>query len=529
MAKVISAQEAAKLIHDGDTVASAGMGIMGLCEEVIRAAEQEFLESGHPNNLTLFYGAHQGDNPIVKYGWDRWAHDGMLKRWIGGFLGASPKIGQLCRENKIEGYCLPMGVINQMFHEVAGHTPGLITKIGLKTYVDPRLEGGKVNEAAKEDIVKLIEMEGEEWLFYKKPNLNVGLIRGTTIDTQGNLTVSEECINSDALAVARAVKNSGGIVIAQAKYLAKAGTLHPREIHIPGVLVDYIVISDPASDSHYQTVDVYYDPTLCGNVKANMSALPELPLKDSKVIARRAAMEMEAGAAVNLGIGIPQMIALVAVEEDVNDYFTLTSESGIIGGIAVQGKNFGSCYNPACYMDQDIQLNWYSGGGLGVAFLGLAETDTAGNVNVSKFGVKLNGPGGFIDITQPTKKVVFCGSFTAGKLMTEIKDGKLVITQEGRSHKFVNQVQQVTFSGDYAVESGQEVLYITERAVFRLTSGGMELTEIAPGVDLERDILSQMDFKPLISPDLKEMDSFLFEEKWGGLREYLEKKAGQEE
>lgn len=525
MAKVISAQAAAQLIKDGDTVASAGMGIMGLCEEVIRATEQLFLETGHPKELNLFYGAHQGDNPIVKYGWDHWAHEGMLKRWTGGFLGASPKIGEMCRENKIEGYCLPMGVIDLMYHEIAGHTPGLITKIGLKTYVDPRLEGAKVNEAAKEDIVKLIELEGEEWLFYKNPGLNVGLIRGTTADADGNLTISEECINGDALAVAQAVKNSGGIVIAQAKYLAAAGSLHPRDIHIPGVLVDYVVVSDPASDTHYQTVDVFYDPTLCGNVKAEMSAMPSLALKDSKVIARRAAMEMDMGTCVNLGIGIPQMIALVAVEEGVNDCFTLTSESGIIGGIAVQGKNFGSCYNPACFLDQDVQLNWYSGGGLGTAFLGLAETDQRGNVNVSKFGTRLNGPGGFIDITQPTKKVVFCGSFTAGKLQTEIRDKKLVIVQEGRSHKFMDKVQQVTFSGEYAVESGQEVLYITERGVFRLTGQGMELIEIAPGVDLEADILAQMDFKPLISPDLKEMDSFLFEENWGGLREYLEKKT----
>ncbi len=525
MAKIITAKEAAALIKNGDTVASAGMALMGLCEDVIRATEQRFLENGSPRDLTLIYGAHQGDKPSKEWGWNRWTHEGMLKRYIGGFIGATPGMIDLCMNNKIEAYCLPMGVINQLWPAIAGKTPGLITKIGLRTYVDPRLEGAKMNEVTKEDIVDLVNISGEEWLLYKSMKLNVGLIRGTVADTRGNLSLSEESINGDSLALARAVKNSGGIVIAQTKYLAEAGSLHPRDVHIPGVLIDYLVVCETPEETHLQNEAFYYNPTLCGNVKANLSAIPRIPLNDQKVIARRAAMEISRGDSINLGIGIPQNVASVCVEEGVSDYVTATSESGIVGGVAiVGGAGFGNNYNPECILDQDVQVNWYNGGGLNVAFLGLAESDAHGNVNVSKFGSLVNGPGGFIDITQPTKKVIFCGTMMAGKLKTEVKDGKIHIVQEGRSRKFVESVQQVTFSGDYAVESGQEVLYITERGVFRLTPDGLELIEIAPGIDLDKDIIANMGFRPRISPDLKVMDACLFQEDWGGLKAIMDAK-----
>lgn len=520
MAKFITAKEAAQLIHDGDTVASAGMALMGLCEDVIRATEERFLETGHPKNLTTFYGAHQGDNPIITFGWDRWTHEGMLKRWIGGFLGSSPKLNALCNQNKIETYCLPMGTIQQLYTEIGAKRPGLITKVGLKTYVDPRLEGAKMNTITTEDIVELIEFQGEEWLFYKSIPLQIGLIRGTAVDTQGNLTFTEESINSEALSLATAVKNSGGIVIAQAKYVAAAESLHPRDVRIPGVLIDYVVVNENP-ETHKQNEAYDYNPTLCGNVKAVLSALPRVPLNDSKVIARRAAMELAPGDSVNLGIGIPQLLASIANEEGVGDQFTLTSESGVIGGVAVPGKAFGNAWNPVCLMDMNDQFAWYDGGGLGIAFLGLAETDKVGNVNVSKFGTRSNGPGGFINITQTTKRVVFCGGFMAGKLQTKVENGTITITQEGKSKKFIDTVGQVTFSGEYAVESGQNVLYITERGVFQLTGQGLELIEIAPGIDLDRDILSQMGFAPKISPTLKLMDPALFQEDWGGLRDIL--------
>ena len=513
----VTAKEAAHLIKNGDTVASAGMALMGLCEDVIRSTEARFLETGEPKNLTLFYGAHQGNNPITEYGWDHWAHEGMLKRWNGGFLGASPKIMELCNTNKIEAYCQPMGNILHMYHEIAIGRPGLMTKIGLKTYADPRLEGSKVNQVSTEDICKVINFEGEEYLFYPKPVLNVGLIRGTTVDTHGNLTFEEESINSEALSLAMAVKQCGGIVIAQAKYKAAAGTIHPRTVHVPGIFIDYVVINEDIH-THQQNEASAYNPAMAGNIKADLAEFPKLPLTEAKVIARRAAMELKKGTSINLGIGIPQNIASVVNEEKCGKYVTLTSESGTVGGVAITGKAFGNCWNPECFLDEDVQFTWYCGGGLGAAFLGLAETDERGNVNVSKFGPRFNGPGGFIDITQPTKKVIFCGAFMAGKLQTEVKDGKIHIINEGKFRKFVSKVGQVTFSGDYAVESGQDVMYITERGVFELTKDGLMLTEIAPGIDLEKDILANMDFKPVISPDLKEMDAALFQEDWGGLK-----------
>ncbi len=512
----ITAKEAAALIQNGDTVASAGMALMGLCEDVIRATEERFLETGEPTNLTLFYGAHQGDNPITEYGWDHWAHEGMLKRWNGGFLGASPKVMKLCAENKTEAYCWPMGNVLHMYHEVALGRPGLMTKIGLKTYADPRLEGSKVNAISTEDICKVIQFEGEEWLFYPKPTFNIGLIRGTTVDTHGNLTFDEESINSEALSLAMAVKKCGGIVIAQAKYKAAANTLHPRAVQVPGIFIDYVVMNEDIH-THQQNEAFAYNPAMAGNVKADLAEFPVLPLTDTKVIARRAAMELAMGDTINLGIGIPQSIASVVNEENCGQYVTLTSESGTIGGVAITGKAFGNCWNPECFLAGDLQFTWYCGGGLGAAFLGLAETDGHGNVNVSKFGPRFNGPGGFIDITQPTKKVIFCGAFMAGKLQTEVRDGQMHIVSEGKFKKFVSEVGQVTFSGDYAVQSGQQVMYITERGVFRLTDKGMMLVEIAPGIDLEKDILAHMDFEPIVSPDLKLMDAALFQEDWGGL------------
>lgn len=519
----ITAKEAAALIKNGDFVASAGMAVMGLCEDVIRATEARFLETGQPNNLTLFYGAHQGDNPNVKMGWDHWAHEGMLKRWNGGFLGMTPNVMKMCMENKIEAYCWPMGNVLHMYREVALGRPGLMTKIGLKTYADPRLEGSKANSVTTEDICKVIEFEGEEWLYYPKPTFNIGLIRGTTVDTHGNLTFEEESINSEALSLAMAVKHCGGIVIAQAKYKAAANSLHPRTIQVPGIFIDYVVMNEDP-ETHRQNEIFAYNASMAGNVKADLDEIPRLPLTENKVIARRAAMELNIGDAINLGIGIPQGIASVVNEEKCNQYVTLTSESGVIGGVAFTGNAFGNAWNPEVFLAGDQQFTWYCGGGLGAAFLGLAETDEKGNVNVSKFGPRFNGAGGFIDITQPTPKVVFCGAFMAGKLQTEVKDGQMHIVSEGKYKKFVSQVAQVTFSGEYAAETNQKVLYITERGVFQLTDEGMMLIEIAPGIDLEKDILAHMDFKPLISPDLKLMDAALFQEEWGGLEAHLKSK-----
>ena len=348
MAKFVTAAEAAAMIPDNALVASAGMAVMGLCEDVIRATEKRFLETGHPCNLSLMYGAHQGDNPITTHGWDHWAHDGMLSSWCGGFLGSSPKIQAMCNENKIQCWCPPMGNVIQLYNEIAANRPGLITKIGLKTYADPRVEGCRMNSVTTEPLMELIEMNGEEWLFFKSRKINVGMIRGTTVDAHGNLTFDEESINSEALALATAVKNSGGIVIAQAKYTTTAGSLHPRAVRVPGVLIDYVVVCETPMETHWQNEIHYYNPALCGATKADLSAQPKAPLTDAKVIARRAAMELFKGTTVNLGIGNPVMVATVCNEEGVGDYFTLTSEAGIIASDGVLGKAFGNALPLVC-------------------------------------------------------------------------------------------------------------------------------------------------------------------------------------
>ena len=518
MSKVISASAAAALIKDGATLGAAACAISGWPEEIAIAIEKRFLASSHPAKLTLVHAAGIGD--WATKGTQHFAHAGMIARWIGGHCGLSPDFAKMVLDGGCEGYNLPQGVIAQLWREIAGHRPGLITKTGIGTFVDPRIEGGKMNKITTQDVVKVIDFAGEEWLFYPSFPVHVAIIRGTTADENGNLTVEDEGALFEIMPLAQATKNCGGIVIAEVAYVAKAGTLNPKDVRVPGVLIDHIVVSSP--ENHFESVLTRYNPAFSGASKEPLANVPPMALNERLIIARRAAMELVPSCSVNLGVGVPQGIATVAAEEGVSDLMTMTSETGAIGGVPADGKDFGMSANADAYVEQQVQFDWYSGGGLDIAFESFAQIDATGNVNVSKFNGKSVGCGGFIDITQHAKKVVYVGSFTTGGLKVLAADGKLSIKTEGKHRKLVARVEQITSSGAYASKVKQKVLFVTERAVFELKDGGLVLIEVAPGIDVDKDILAQMDFKPKVSPNLKPMPSGLFRPTWGGLRAIIE-------
>lgn len=513
MSKLVSAKEAVKLIKDGDTVAFGGFVGAAHAEEVTAAIQASFLESSQPRDLTVVYAAGQGDGK--ERGLNHLGEEGLVKRIVGGHWGLVPRLQKLALENKLSAYNLPQGVISHLFRDIAAGKLGVLTHVGLKTFADPRLEGGKINDVSKKDmdLVKVVNIEGEERLLYKAFPVNVGIIRATYADTQGNCTMEHEGALAETLAIAQAAKNSGGKVIVQVKQVVEYGSLDSRKVKIPGIYVDAIVVA--SEENHRQTFGTYYNPAYSGEIRVPVDSLAPLPLSERKIIARRAAMELIPDAVVNLGIGMPEGVASIAAEEGLKG-MVLTTESGTIGGIPAGGGDFGVTTNPDCVLEQPAQFDFYDGGGLDVAFLGLAQMDVHGNINVSKFGPKIAGCGGFINITQNARKVIYCGTFTAGGLKVSVAEGKLKIDQEGKSKKLIGEVEQVTFSGAYAQEKGQPVLYITERAVFKLTPEGVELMEIAPGVDLQKDILDQMDFKPIMK-DVKTMDERIFRDALMGL------------
>jgi propionate CoA-transferase len=523
--KVVSAAEAVRLIRDGDTVATGGFVGIGFAEEIAIALEELYLAAdvepphgtGKPRNLTLVYAAGQGDGK--DRGLNHLAHEGLIRRVIGGHWGLVPKLQQLAISNRIEAYNLPQGVITHLFRDIAAHRPGHITKVGIGTFVDPRNGGGKLNPRTTEDMVELVTLGGTECLFYKTFPINIGIIRATSADADGNLTMEREALTLEALAIAMAVRNSDGIVIAQVERVVESGSLNPRQVKVPGIMVDCVVVAKP--ENHWQTFATNYNPAFSSEIRVRTGSLPPIEMSQRKIIARRAAFELKPNSVVNLGIGLPEAIAPVANEEKIIDLITVTAEPGVIGGIPASGLNFGAATNTQAVIDQPYQFDFYDGGGLDIAFLGLAQADALGNLNVSKFGSKLAGAGGFINISQNAKELVFVGTFKAGKQLTEIEDGKLVILSEGAAKKFVQEVEHVTFSGPFAASRGQPVLYVTERCVFRLTANGLELSEVAPGIDIERDILAQMDFKPIIREEPEAMDMRIFRLEPMGLRDQL--------
>ena len=506
MAQVMTADQAAALVQDGATVIiSCSGGGVNEPTRILAALEKRFLDSGQPRQLTVCHPCGLGDHNGG--GTDRFAHKGMTRRVIAGHWSWSPNICRMLMENEVEAYCFPQGVISHLFRAIAGGRPGVITHVGLKTFADPRLEGGKTNQITQDDLVQLIELAGKEYLFYQAFPADVAIIRGTTADERGNITMEHEGVKLEALAAAQAAHNSGGIVLAQVKRLAKAGTLDPRAVQIPGILVDAIVVDEGQTMSAFTG----HNPAYAGEMRVPVGHFEPLPLDVRKVIARRASLELIPNSVCNIGFGIADGVAAVAAEEGIFDRFTLTIEQGAVGGIPAGGGDFGLATNAEAIMDAPYQFDFYDGGGVDTSFLSFAQVDQQGNVNVSKFAGRFIGPGGFINLSQNAKKVVFCGTLTASGAQVDVDGGQLRIRQEGRVAKFVEQVEQVTYSGEYARERGQQVLYVTERAVLRMTERGLELVEIAPGVDLARDVLDQMAFRPLVSPTLAQMDTRIFQ------------------
>ena len=520
MSKVISAEAAARLIQDHDVCGFTTMCISGYCQEVADAITKRYQEEAHPKGLTAIHACGSGDYAHgSRRGINGLAREGLIDTIISGHIGGSFDMCDLIAENKVKSYLVPQGVVTHIYRDQASHGPGVITKVGLHTFADPRIEGCRTNDAAKESIVKILEIDGKEWMQYKVPPINVAIIRATTADEDGNLTNEREAVQFEILPLAMAAHNNGGIVIAQVERIALKGSLKNVNVRVPGILVDYIVVAEP--DNHPQTWGYDYQPGLSGELLVPMSGVNKMSLSERKVIARRATMYLQKNTIVNLGLGMPDGISNIVVEEGVGGYITLTTELGTIGGVPGFGPYFGTAFNAEAYMRHYEMFDFYNGGGLDVTFLGISQVDANGSVNVSKIGGKPNGPGGFVNITQNTKRIVFMGTFSAGAKLA-IQDGRLRIISEGKHKKWVKKLEQITFSGINAVENGQKVVYITERCVFELIDGKLTLTEIAEGIEPERDIYPMMEFRPTVAEKLRTMPAEIFCERWGNLKKCID-------
>jgi acyl CoA:acetate/3-ketoacid CoA transferase len=504
---VLTPGQAAELIASGSTLAVEGSG-GGVLEptELLRALGARHEATAEPRDLTLVFCAGIGDK--AGGGLDMLARPGLLRRTIGGHYGMNPGLSTLVSQGQIEAFNFPQGVLAQLYRETAAGRPGLLTRTGLGTFCDPRLEGGRLSAGPSTDLVAVVELDGQEWLLYRSLPIDFAFIRATAADELGNLTMEREVASLSVLALASACHNSGGKVIAQVQRLAAARSLPARDVIVPGHLVDAVVVVP----GQPQTIASAYEPGLSGESRAPWHAVPTLPASERTVIARRAAAEVTPGAVLNVGVGMADGVAPVLREEGRLDSVVLTVEQGQSGGIPAQGVIFGAVWNPDSIIDAPSQFDLFDGGGLDVTCLGFAEVDRDGNVNASRVGDAVFGAGGFINISQAARTVVFCGTLTAGGLETRIAGGRIEIIREGRHRKFVERVHQVTFSAARARAQGQRVVYVTERAVFELGPDGPVLVEIAPGLDLQRDVIGQLDFRPAVATPVRTMSPSLFAE-----------------
>jgi propionate CoA-transferase len=501
---VIDVREAVGLVRDGSTLLIGGSGAgHAVPQRFIDELAAVFAAEGRPRDLTTVRVVGIGD--FADRGFSQLGLPGLMRRTIGSNIGNEPRLGALVEANQLEAYSFPQGVLSQLMREIAAGRPGLVTPVGLGTYVDPRQTGGKQNSMTTEDLVEVVNLRGREWLLYHAFPIDVAVIRGTTADEDGNLAMEGEAIQAEMLDMAMAAHNSGGIVIAQVRRLSPRGSLPMRDVKVPAALVDYVYV-DPDQWQTYITQD---SPYYAGALRKPVTAEPPLPLDVRKLIARRSLLEFPPGAICNLGFGISQLIGRVAWEEGITDQLVLTVEQGIFGGVPVAGNEGGAGFNYQAMIDQPDMFGFYDGGGLDVASLSFAEVDAAGNVNVHAFEGRVRGPGGFPNISTRTGRICFVGTLTAQGLQLEI-DGGVRIVREGSLAKFVPQVRQVSFNAGLARERGQQVRYITDRAVFALADDGLVLTEVAPGIDVERDVLGRMGFRPRVAEDLAAMDRRLY-------------------
>ena len=511
---VLTPIEAAGLIRDGAVVSVSSSSGLGCPDAVLGGIGERFAQSGMPRDLTTVHPIAAGDMYGV-LGIDHVARPGLVRRVIAGSYPSGPsgeeppKIWQMIERDEIEAYNLPSGVLFQMHRAGATKQPGILSAVGLDTFADPRRDGGRMNAATTEDLVQVEQRDGQEWLFYPAIKPDVTIIRGTTADESGNITFEDEGSTLGALDQAYAAHNNGGIVIAQVKRLAAGGTLLPQQVRVPGILIDALVIHE----DQWQTTQTVYDPAISGQIRRPLDVMDAAPWGLEKVIARRAAQELQRGDIVNLGFGISALVPRILVEEGLADAVTWVIEQGAVGGVPLTGFAFGCALNPEALMPSIDQFTLLQGAGFDRAMLSFLEIDEEGSVNVHHLPGRRHvtaGVGGFADITSSGKHLVYSGYFTAGKRDIAIEDGRLVIRKDGSVPKLVERVSAVTFSGRRALAQGQHVRYITERCVLELRSEGLTVIEIAPGIDLKRDVLEKAAFKLHVADELREMDAQLF-------------------
>ena len=519
--KLRSIDDALDMIDDGDKIAISAVGIVGYPEYIVKKLEERFLETGHPAGLTLYAAGGHGLAGQPDFCDGRFAHPGFLSRYVCTHPMSVPKVRDLIVKNEFEAYALPQGIMNQLYRSAAAKQPGILSKIGMGTYVDPRSEGGKLNEISNDELSRMIELDGEQWIFYKSFPVTVALIRGTYADEKGNVTIDREALKMEMLECAMAAKASGGKVIVQVEKVVEKHSLPAKNVVVPGQLVDAVVIAEEQEIYHRQYSGIGHNPYLSGEARGPKGELakPKTVLSMEDVICRRAVFEVSPGDVVNLGIGLGAGVGEEAAIEGITEEIDFTIELGAFGGTPLAPPLFGTAKNPESYISPPSMFDYYHGGNLDLTVLGAAQVDKAGNVNVSKFGGNPNGHGGFIDISSSAKKVLFCFTMMAKGLQTQVEDGRMKILQEGKIRKFVDEVEQITFNAQLAVQEGHEIYYITERAVFKREKDYVALIEVAPGIDLEKDVLANMGFRPVICENLKVMDERIFRPGKMGLRQ----------